>query len=83
VFENTESPSGFTVDSVLSSDDGLTWHSRSRLYTPTKGNAGAPDVVNVWGILVVSFMTNEDHDVGDGKLSAHSVFSKTLVTDGL
>lgn len=66
VFENTEDPRGFTVNAVYSSDDGMTWGGRRRLYTPSKGTAGAPQVYNVWGTMVASFMTNEDHDVGKG-----------------
>ncbi|KAI0140207.1 glycoside hydrolase family 93 protein [Xylariaceae sp. FL1272] len=60
VFENTETGS-FTVDYVLSHDDGYTWGQRGRLYTPRNGGmAGAPQVYNVGGTLVASFMTNED-----------------------
>ncbi|KND88089.1 hypothetical protein TOPH_07320 [Tolypocladium ophioglossoides CBS 100239] len=60
VFENTES-GPFSIDYVLSQDDGFTWNSRTRLYTAANGkNAGAPHVINVGGRLVASFMTNED-----------------------
>ncbi|KAI1263730.1 glycoside hydrolase family 93 protein [Xylariaceae sp. FL1019] len=60
VFENTETGS-FTVDYVLSHDDGYTWGQRGRLYTPRNGGvAGAPQISNVGGTLVASFMTNED-----------------------
>jgi hypothetical protein len=73
VFENTElhNPGGFTVGAVLSNDDGRTWHSRFQLYQPPSNtqSAGAPQVYNVWGVLVVSFMTNEDHNLGTGKKS--------------
>ncbi len=49
------------MDCVISHDDGYSWGERGRLYTP-RGNAiaGAPQVYNVWGTLVASFMTNED-----------------------
>jgi hypothetical protein len=52
----------FVVDSVSSSDGGITWGNRRNVYTPTGSskNAGAPQVINVGGTLVVSFMTNED-----------------------
>lgn len=52
----------FTVNSIYSSDDGKTWANRTRVYTPTgtNNNAGSPQVVNVGGTLVVSFMTDED-----------------------
>lgn len=61
VFES-EQNSLFTVNSITSSDDGVTWGNRQRVYTPTgtDNNAGAPQVVNVGGTLCVSFMTDED-----------------------
>ncbi|KAL7907489.1 glycoside hydrolase family 93 protein [Trichoderma velutinum] len=60
VFENTES-GPFSIDYVLSQDDGNSWGQRARLYTAANGkNAGAPQVINVGGTLVTSFMTNED-----------------------
>ncbi|KAL7928402.1 glycoside hydrolase family 93 protein [Trichoderma chlorosporum] len=60
VFENTES-GPYSIDYVLSHDDGNSWGERTRLYTALNGaNAGAPQVVNVGGTLVTSFMTNED-----------------------
>ncbi|KAI1778581.1 hypothetical protein F4818DRAFT_438740 [Hypoxylon cercidicola] len=60
VFENTES-GPFSVDYVLSHDDGLSWGARGRLYTARGGKlAGAPQVYNVGGTLVASFMTDED-----------------------
>ncbi|KAI0097778.1 glycoside hydrolase family 93 protein [Hypoxylon sp. NC0597] len=66
VFENTES-GPFSVDYVISHDDGLSWGERNRLYTARNGKlAGAPQVYNVWGTLVASFMTNEDVDGTNG-----------------
>ena len=61
VFES-EQNGLFAIDSIRSRDDGRTWGERGRLYTPTgtANNAGAPQVVNVGGTLVVSFMTDED-----------------------
>ncbi|KAI0032656.1 glycoside hydrolase family 93 protein [Vararia minispora EC-137] len=61
VFES-EQNGLFTVNSITSSDDGKTWGNRQRVYTPIgiSNNAGAPQVVNVGGRLVVSFMTDED-----------------------
>ncbi|KAK3942876.1 Sialidase [Diplogelasinospora grovesii] len=60
VFENTEI-GHFSIDRVLSHDDGYTWGERARVYTAANSrDAGAPAVVNVGGTLVVSFMTNED-----------------------
>ncbi|CAG9941630.1 unnamed protein product [Clonostachys rosea f. rosea IK726] len=60
VFEETQTGS-FQVSYVLSHDDGYTWGQRGKLYTARNGGiAGAPQVYNVWGTLVASFMTNED-----------------------
>jgi BNR repeat-like domain len=52
----------FTVNSVTSSDDGVTWGNRQPVYTATgdNNNAGSPQVANVGGTLVCSFMTDED-----------------------
>ncbi|KAL0570430.1 hypothetical protein V5O48_011523 [Marasmius crinis-equi] len=57
----------FTVNSITSSNDGKTWGNRRRVYTATgsNNNAGAPQVVNVGGNLVVSFMTDEDTSLHD------------------
>jgi Neuraminidase (sialidase) len=59
VFENTEDAGLFRIDYVTSSDGGSTWGGRTRLYTPPSGSSGAPQVVNVGGTLVVSFMSTE------------------------
>lgn len=68
VFETTDG-GRFVVDSVTSPDDGATWGNRQRVFTPegpaTKA-AGAPQVWNVWGTLVVSFMTDEDRESDSG-----------------
>ncbi|KAI8951942.1 glycoside hydrolase family 93 protein [Xylaria longipes] len=59
VFENTES-GGFSIDYVLSHDDGKSWGERGRLYTAANGGqAIAPQICNVGGTLVASFMTDE------------------------
>ncbi|KAK3317054.1 glycoside hydrolase family 93 protein [Apodospora peruviana] len=55
----------FSINRVLSHDDGYTWGERARVYTAAGGkDAGAPQVYNVGGTLVTSFMTNEAVDVG-------------------
>ncbi|KAJ2898551.1 hypothetical protein MKZ38_003842 [Zalerion maritima] len=61
VFETTAT-GRFTIMSVTSTDDGATWGDRKTVYTPagTDNNAGAPQIINVGGTLVVSFMTDED-----------------------
>ncbi|KAI1751923.1 glycoside hydrolase family 93 protein [Xylaria castorea] len=59
VFENTEIGL-FSIDYVLSHDDGKSWGERARLYTASNGGqAIAPQVCNVGGTLVTSFMTDE------------------------
>ncbi|KAI1368394.1 glycoside hydrolase family 93 protein [Xylaria arbuscula] len=59
VFENTESGK-FSIDYVLSHNDGRSWGERGRLYTAANGGTAiAPQVVNVGGTLVASFMTDE------------------------
>ncbi|KAJ6581102.1 glycoside hydrolase family 93 protein [Mycena capillaripes] len=64
VFETTEGTAPkFTVKSVVSSNDGVSFGERAQVYRPggTGTNAGAPQVVTTSaGTLVVSFMTDED-----------------------
>lgn len=54
----------FSINSVESSDGGETWGDRRRVYTAVgeKSNTGAPQLINVGGILVCSFMTDEDSE---------------------
>ncbi|KAI8626404.1 glycoside hydrolase family 93 protein [Xylariaceae sp. FL1651] len=59
VFENTVD-GGFSIDYVLSHNDGGSWGERGRLYTAANnGEAIAPQICNVGGTLVASFMTDE------------------------
>jgi photosystem II stability/assembly factor-like uncharacterized protein len=73
VFESNES-GHYSINSVTSSDDGKTWGNRRRVYTPTGNgnNAGAPQIVNVGGTLAVSFMTDEDTQLGQWTSGASS-----------
>lgn len=49
-----------SVHYVLSDDDGKTWDNRTLLYEAEDNNlAGAPQIINVGGTLVVSFMSTE------------------------
>lgn len=67
VFES-EQGGLFSVKGITSPDDGVTWGTdRQDVYTPTgtNNNAGAPQIVNVGGTLVVSFMTDEDTQLHD------------------
>ncbi|KAJ7657095.1 glycoside hydrolase family 93 protein [Mycena olivaceomarginata] len=65
VFETTEGTGSlFTVKSVVSSDDGVSFSGRAQVFIPggASHNAGAPSVVTTSaGTLVVSFMTDEDN----------------------
>lgn len=64
VFES-EQNGIFQVQKSASSDDGNTWGPRGVVYAAPNGlNAQAPQVTNVNGALVTSFMTNEDTSVG-------------------
>jgi hypothetical protein len=63
VFETTES-GRFSIYAQDSADDGATWTNRREIYAPEDStkDAGAPQIANIGGTLVVSFMTNEDDD---------------------
>ena len=54
VFESTAGTS-FSIWTVNSNDDGVTWNNRRQIYvaTGTDNNAAAPQIVNVGGKLVV------------------------------
>ena len=60
IFESQDtSPGGtslFKVHSITSNDDGATWGQRSLVYAPTgiQTNAGAPQIIDIGGTLVVS-----------------------------
>jgi len=68
VFETTEGTAPrFTVKSVVSSNDGVSFSGRAQVFVPGGAgtNAGAPSVVTTTaGTLVVSFMTDEDTAAG-------------------
>ena len=60
IFESQDtSPGGtnlFTLHSITSNDDGATWSHRNLVYAPTGSNtnAGAPQIIDIGGTLVVS-----------------------------
>ncbi len=70
----------FTLWSVTSPDNGGSWGDRKLVYTPTgaNNNAGSPQVANVGGTLVVSFMTDEDSQLHAWPSGANT----KLVTSG-
>jgi hypothetical protein len=81
--DNTTNTNLFTVHSVTSPDDGVTWQNRRLVYQPNgiQTNAGSPQVVNVGGTLVASFMTDEDTQAQDW---ANGAAAKLLTsTDGV
>lgn len=53
----------FTVVTVSSSDDGASWGNRRTVYTATgsQNNAGAPQIINVGGRLVVGRISSYMH----------------------
>lgn len=64
VFESYDSSGTklFSIHAVSSSDDGATWGDRRLVYTATgaDNNAGAPQIINVGGTLVVSLQSPLD-----------------------
>lgn len=61
------------ANDTRSPDDGNSWGNRRNIYTATgeNNNAGAPQVINVGGTLVVSFMTDEDTQVSQALPDTH------------
>ena len=72
VFETETNGGQFTIGSVTSADDGATWGNRRTVFTPSAGNANAPQVVNVGGTLVASIQTDED---SVGRVAAKAITS--------
>ena len=66
VFESLKG-AAFKVQQATSRDDGATWESRDDVYVPREPgrSAQSPQVANTGGVLVVSFMTNEDTGTQD------------------
>lgn len=86
VFES-ETNGIFNILSITSADDGKTWSStRSLVYDSTgSGNsAGVPQIINVGGTIVVSFMTSEDADLGSGggAYTSHTAAKVISSSDG-
>lgn len=86
VFES-ETNGIFDIVSITSADDGKTWSStRSLVYASTgSGNsAGAPQIINVGGTMVVSFMTSEDANLGSGggAYTSHTAAKVVSSSDG-
>ena len=80
----TESTGLFSLGAVFSTDDGKTWSGRRTIYTPSSPNtsAGAPQVINVGGTLVVSMMTNEDQQLSAPSNSYTDHTAVKVVTSG-
>ncbi|KAK0672187.1 Sialidase [Cercophora samala] len=85
VLETTRyGPGRFSIEAVVSYDEGLSWGSRQEVYKPSgEGkNAGAPQIGSLAGGegVVVVFMTDED---GDGGLWPAGAKIKTVLGFGL
>ncbi|KAI4152964.1 MAG: hypothetical protein L6R39_001711, partial [Caloplaca ligustica] len=80
----TETTGLFSLGAVFSTDDGKTWGNRKTIYNPSSPNtsAGAPQVINVGGTLVVSFMTNEDAQLSSPSNSYTDHTSVKVITSG-
>ncbi|KAI4283160.1 MAG: hypothetical protein L6R35_005247 [Caloplaca aegaea] len=74
----------FSLGAVFSDDDGKSWGSRRTIYKPSEPNtsAGAPQVINVGGTLVVSFMTNEDERLSAPSSSYTDRTAVKVITSG-
>lgn len=84
VFES-ESTGVFNVMSITSADDGMTWTNRRTVYasTGTGNSAGAPQIINVGGSMVVSFQTSEDSNLGQtGAYTSHTAAKVVRSSDG-
>ncbi len=83
VFES-ETTGVFSIHSITSEDDGKTWGNRQTVYTTSNPNtsAGAPQVINVGGILAVTFITNEDSGVTSPSPGYTNNVGVKLVTSG-
>lgn len=84
VFES-ETNGVFNIMSITSADDGKTWSNRRIVYesTGTGNSAGAPQVINVGGNLVVSFQTSEDSNLGQvGAYTSHTAAKVISSSDG-
>lgn len=77
MFEETEA-GHFEISATVSHDDGMVWGERRKIYQPPGGAAGAPQVCNVGGTMVVSFMTTEDHAGNPGTLKVESIDENVL-----
>ncbi|KAK4692754.1 hypothetical protein P7C71_g4512, partial [Lecanoromycetidae sp. Uapishka_2] len=83
VFE-TETTGLFSIASITSSNDGITWGDRNTIYTPDSPNtsAGAPQIITVGSNLVVSFQTNEDSDLAAPSSNYLTNTAAKLITSG-
>lgn len=84
VFETTRRRPHFSLEYVVSYDDGVTWGDRGVVYVPRgeKRNAGSPQIAACkGGRLAVVFMTDEDVEEKSWprKAAVKAVFSDGLV----
>ncbi|KAL9596201.1 MAG: hypothetical protein Q9219_005953 [cf. Caloplaca sp. 3 TL-2023] len=80
----TETTGLFSLGAVFSSDDGKSWSGRKTIYTPSSPNtsAGAPQIINASGTLVVSMMTNEDQTLSTPSNSYTDHTAVKVITSG-
>lgn len=82
VFETTRHGHHFSLEYVVSYDDGETWGHRDVAYCPSRHgrNAGSPQIANCGDKMAVVFMTDEDTDEPrwPGKAAVKMVFADAL-----
>ncbi|TQS34703.1 hypothetical protein Golomagni_04902 [Golovinomyces magnicellulatus] len=81
VFETNENGGPFYLETVTSWDDGASWGGRKTLYrSPSGKNAGAPQIALAGNTLLVSFMTDEDNNIGNAASWIDVADSKLLTS---
>ncbi|KAI2631126.1 glycoside hydrolase family 93 protein [Xylaria nigripes] len=88
VFETTRRPPHFSIEYVVSYDNGQTWGNRGVVYAPRVAtrNAGSPQIAACkGGRLAVVFMSDEDVDVQQWPKNAaiKAVFADGLVSGAI
>lgn len=82
LFASTKGSGRFSINSIISPDDGITWSNQQRVYTtPPDRNAGAPQIVNVGGTLVLSFIIDENSTTSDADYTRRTSAKMTLSCD--
>jgi hypothetical protein len=83
VFETNDNGGHFSIHCMTSFNDGKTWEDRRPVYISPEGkNAGAPQITTVGETLVVSFMTDEDEEIGRHEWPSVAAAKLLTSTDG-